>query len=254
MSNLPFSRTGQDYYRNDCRRKAVSIACDRASVGGREDREADAFAVPSVLSVRDQASICPFALREVSVLAELALGHLRYFLTDVPPQSNSPPGGVLGIRIAPGPGRGTPRTRTAAFDGRPHAHGRGPRFDARSPRLVLNATEYQPRPGTNGHGRRHGDRAARRSHAGRTDGEPTTRRDDGRRPDAPAAGTARSALPSKWGNDASSGISGRRGDGRPKPPAWTPTPTYATLGMSPNNARLESSSTDDEAFGYLKES
>lgn len=57
-----------------------------------------------VLSVRDQASICPFALREVSVLAELALGHLRYSLTDVPPQSNSPPGGVLGIRIAPGPG------------------------------------------------------------------------------------------------------------------------------------------------------
>ncbi|KAG8231763.1 hypothetical protein J437_LFUL010738 [Ladona fulva] len=44
---------------------------------------------------RDQASICPFAPREVSVLAELALGHLRYSLTDVPPQSNSPPGGVL---------------------------------------------------------------------------------------------------------------------------------------------------------------
>jgi hypothetical protein len=45
---------------------------------------------------RDQASFCPFALREVSVLAELALGHLRYSLTDVPPQSNSPPGNVLG--------------------------------------------------------------------------------------------------------------------------------------------------------------
>ncbi len=44
---------------------------------------------------RDQASICPFALREVSVLAELALGHLRYFLTDVPPQSNSPPDAVV---------------------------------------------------------------------------------------------------------------------------------------------------------------
>ena len=44
---------------------------------------------------RDQASFCPFALREVSVLAELALGHLRYSLTDVPPQSNSPPGIVL---------------------------------------------------------------------------------------------------------------------------------------------------------------
>jgi hypothetical protein len=44
---------------------------------------------------RDQASFCPFALREVSVLAELALGHLRHSLTDVPPQSNSPPGSVL---------------------------------------------------------------------------------------------------------------------------------------------------------------
>jgi hypothetical protein len=55
-----------------------------------------AFAVPMRTEHRDQASICPFALREVSVLAELALGHLRYFLTDVPPQSNSPPGSVLG--------------------------------------------------------------------------------------------------------------------------------------------------------------
>ena len=44
---------------------------------------------------RDQASFCPFALREVSVLAELALRHLRYSLTDVTPQSNSPPGSVL---------------------------------------------------------------------------------------------------------------------------------------------------------------
>ncbi|CAB0034365.1 unnamed protein product [Trichogramma brassicae] len=33
---------------------------------------------------RDQASFSAFALREVSVLAELALGHLRYSLTDVP--------------------------------------------------------------------------------------------------------------------------------------------------------------------------
>jgi hypothetical protein len=55
-----------------------------------------AFAVPMRTEHRDQASICPFALREVSVLAELALGHLRYCLTDVPPQSNSPPGSVLG--------------------------------------------------------------------------------------------------------------------------------------------------------------
>ncbi|KAG8155864.1 hypothetical protein JTE90_008713 [Oedothorax gibbosus] len=45
---------------------------------------------------QDQASFFPFALREVSVLAELALGHLRYHLTDVPPQPNNPPESVLG--------------------------------------------------------------------------------------------------------------------------------------------------------------
>jgi len=44
---------------------------------------------------RDQTSFCPFALREVSVLTELVLGHPRYSLMDVPPQSNSPPGCVL---------------------------------------------------------------------------------------------------------------------------------------------------------------
>jgi hypothetical protein len=55
-----------------------------------------AFAVRIRTENQDQASFCPFALREVSVLTELALGHLRYHLTDVPPQSNSPPGGVLG--------------------------------------------------------------------------------------------------------------------------------------------------------------
>ncbi|XP_058715575.1 basic proline-rich protein-like [Poecile atricapillus] len=48
----------------------------------------------------DQASFCPSAPREVSVLPELALGHLRYALTGVPPQSNSPPAAV------PGAGRG----------------------------------------------------------------------------------------------------------------------------------------------------
>jgi hypothetical protein len=37
-----------------------------------------------------------FCLREVSVLTEPALGHLRYHLTDVPPQSNSPPDTVFG--------------------------------------------------------------------------------------------------------------------------------------------------------------
>ena len=38
-----------------------------------------------------QASFSPFGLHEISVLIELTLGHLRYGLTDVPPQPNSPP-------------------------------------------------------------------------------------------------------------------------------------------------------------------
>ena len=54
-----------------------------------------AFTVCIRTENQNQASICPFALREVSVLTELALGHLRYFLTDVPPQSNSPPDAVV---------------------------------------------------------------------------------------------------------------------------------------------------------------
>ena len=54
-----------------------------------------AFAVCIRTENQNQASFCPFALREVSVLAELTLGHLRYRLTDVPPQSNSLPDRVL---------------------------------------------------------------------------------------------------------------------------------------------------------------
>ena len=43
----------------------------------------------------NQASFCPYALREISVLTELTLGHLCYLLTDVPPQPNSPPDTVF---------------------------------------------------------------------------------------------------------------------------------------------------------------
>ena len=50
-----------------------------------------AFTVRTFTEGRDRADFCPFALREVSVPAESALGHPRYALTDVPPQSNSPP-------------------------------------------------------------------------------------------------------------------------------------------------------------------
>ena len=34
-------------------------------------------------------SFSPFGLQEISVLFELTLGHLRYHLTEVPPQPNS---------------------------------------------------------------------------------------------------------------------------------------------------------------------
>ena len=44
-----------------------------------------------------QASFSPFGLHEISVLIELTLGHLRYRLTDVPPQPNSPPDYVFHI-------------------------------------------------------------------------------------------------------------------------------------------------------------
>ena len=38
-----------------------------------------------------QTGFSPFSLHEISVLIEPLLGHLRYCLTDVPPQPNSPP-------------------------------------------------------------------------------------------------------------------------------------------------------------------
>ena len=45
--------------------------------------------------------MCPWALHVVSIHAELTLGHLRYRLTDVPPQSNSPSDSVLGTGCRP---------------------------------------------------------------------------------------------------------------------------------------------------------
>ena len=50
-----------------------------------------AFAVCVRTENQNQASFSPFGLHEISVLIELTLGHLRYRLTDVPPQPNSPP-------------------------------------------------------------------------------------------------------------------------------------------------------------------
>ena len=54
-----------------------------------------AFTVCIHTENQNQESFYPFILHEISVLIELPLGHLRYRLTDVPPQPNSPPDGVF---------------------------------------------------------------------------------------------------------------------------------------------------------------
>ncbi len=54
-----------------------------------------AFTVRIRTGNQNQTSFYPFVPHEISVLVELILGHLRYLLTDVPPQPNSPPDNVL---------------------------------------------------------------------------------------------------------------------------------------------------------------
>ncbi|GBP52926.1 hypothetical protein EVAR_47581_1 [Eumeta japonica] len=70
MSETAVPRTEQYYYRND---EPSSLCVLNIWIK-------PAFALCSTRGFRP---------------AELALGHLRYSLTDVPPQSNSPPGSVL---------------------------------------------------------------------------------------------------------------------------------------------------------------
>ena len=55
-----------------------------------------AFTVCIHTENQNQGSFYPFILREISVLAELPLGHLCYLLKGIPPQSNSPPEAVMG--------------------------------------------------------------------------------------------------------------------------------------------------------------
>ena len=49
-----------------------------------------AFAFPIHTENENKDGFCPSALHQISVLIEPSLGHLRYCLTDVPPQPNSP--------------------------------------------------------------------------------------------------------------------------------------------------------------------
>jgi len=59
-----------------------------------------------VLKIVNQASLYACVLREISVPTELALGHLRCRVTDMPPQPNSLSGRCLETRL---PFRGGPR-------------------------------------------------------------------------------------------------------------------------------------------------
>ena len=77
---------------------AVNSAESKGSLG-------HAFAASLGAEKLNQAGFCPCALREVSGLAELALGHLRYCLTDVPPQSNSQSESFLGSDLQTAHGR-----------------------------------------------------------------------------------------------------------------------------------------------------
>ena len=56
-----------------------------------------AFTVCIHTENQNQVSFYPFLLHEISILTELTLGHLRYHLTDVPPQPNSQRNSVFDI-------------------------------------------------------------------------------------------------------------------------------------------------------------
>ncbi|CAN0893037.1 Regulator of rDNA transcription protein 15 [Linum grandiflorum] len=49
-----------------------------------------AFTVRIRTGNQNQTSFYPFVPHDISVLVKLILGHMRYLLTDVPPQPNSP--------------------------------------------------------------------------------------------------------------------------------------------------------------------
>ncbi|PHT25937.1 Regulator of rDNA transcription protein 15 [Capsicum baccatum] len=65
-----------------------------------------AFMVRIRTGNHNQKSFYPSVPHEISVLVELILGHLRYLLTDVPSQPNSPPDNVFCLR--------TPLVRTSS--------------------------------------------------------------------------------------------------------------------------------------------
>ena len=80
---------------------------DTSSVNFRQAKGSigHTFIVCIATENQNQPGFCPFTLREISVLTEPGLGHLRYRLTDVPPQPNSPPESFLPTDRTPGRGQ-----------------------------------------------------------------------------------------------------------------------------------------------------
>ena len=72
-----------------------------------------AFTVCIRTENQNQMSFYPFVPHEISVLVELILGHLRYLLTDVPPQPNSPPDNVFHLDRRPARGALEPERGTS---------------------------------------------------------------------------------------------------------------------------------------------
>ncbi|PKA46747.1 hypothetical protein AXF42_Ash021130 [Apostasia shenzhenica] len=78
-----------------------------------------AFTVRIRTRNQNHTSFYPFVSQEISILVELILGRLHYFLTDVPPQPNSPPDNVFRPDCPAGVGRGSKRRGQAL----PPSHG-----------------------------------------------------------------------------------------------------------------------------------
>jgi hypothetical protein len=93
-----------------------------------------------VLEIVNQASLYACVPRESSVPTELALGHLRCRVTDMPPQPNSPSGRCLETRLPCTPEGG----RLAQNSPRSRAHEVIP-ARRRGPREGANAIKPRPR-------------------------------------------------------------------------------------------------------------
>ena len=79
------------YYNHSSLNKRSTYTITRGVVTG----ELQATHYASNSQNQNQVDFYPFVLLEISVLHESPLGHLRYGLTDVPPQPNSPPDNVF---------------------------------------------------------------------------------------------------------------------------------------------------------------